>query len=94
GLPYVPVTTLNWDTRALDFHDPKKPSWYIGFSAASVYRSVGELKKWMGNHQSMITKEQIALIYAWNEYGEGAWLTPSKNGNNSLLVGLTKAIHN
>ncbi|MBD0296278.1 MAG: glycoside hydrolase family 99-like domain-containing protein [Flavisolibacter sp.] len=91
GLPYVPVSTLNWDTRALNFHDSEKPSWYVGFSAASVYRSVAELKKWMSNHQAMTTREQIALIYAWNEYGEGSWLTPSKDGDNNLLAALKRA---
>lgn len=29
-----------------------------------------------------IKAEKIGLIYAWNEYGEGAFLTPTKEGIN------------
>jgi hypothetical protein len=34
----------------------------------------------------------MGVIYAWNEYGEGAWLTPSEGQNESLLDGVKKAL--
>jgi hypothetical protein len=33
----------------------------------------------------------MILVYAWNENGEGAYLTPSKNGDN-FLEGFKKAV--
>ncbi|SEJ16228.1 hypothetical protein SAMN05216327_106412 [Dyadobacter sp. SG02] len=38
-----------------------------------------------------MTTERLALIYAWNENGEGAWLTPGKSGLNPL-TGLKAAL--
>jgi hypothetical protein len=46
----------------------------------------------MSQNSGAVTKEPILLIYAWNEYGEGAYLTPTKDGT-SYLKGLKKAIN-
>jgi hypothetical protein len=94
--PYIPVTTLNFDPRAWrdivpDYNVSPR---YIGFSSASVYRSLSSMKKWMSNNNSHTTKEKIAMVYAWNEYGEGAWLTPTSKLKNNLLNSLKKAISN
>jgi hypothetical protein len=90
---YIPVSTLNWDPRpwsnATNNYD--KAPFYIGFSPESVYRSVKSCINWMKANETITTKEKIAILYAWNENGEGAWLTPGKNGSKPA-EGLKKAL--
>jgi hypothetical protein len=94
SLPYIPVCTLNWDPRpwANSSNNFSTAPYYVGFSGSSVYRSVSSLINWVNTNTEKTTKERIALLYAWNEYGEGAWLTPSKNDTLHLLGGVKRAI--
>lgn len=95
NLPYIPAVTLNWDPRPWISFDPKLATSkrYEGYSAKSVFDMVKSLRKWAALNIEILTPDRIAMIYAWNEYGEGAWLTPSKN-DRSLLNGLRKALAN
>jgi len=88
---FIPVTTLNWDPRPWRPGNENKIKRFTGFSGHSVEMSVSAMLSWMSVNQMYLTKERIALIYAWNEYGEGGWLTPSKLFGNQLLEGLRKA---
>jgi len=94
-LPYIPVVTLNWDPRPWTNKNNNydKAPFYVGFSEKSVYTSVSNSLNWIKTHPSMATKEKIILLYAWNENGEGAYLTPSKNGDN-FLNGVKKVLKN
>lgn len=94
-LPYIPVVTLNWDPRPWYDIDKSLPlsQYYFGYSSRSVFEMISSLRKWCNRHPNQITKDRIAVVYAWNEYGEGAWLTPSKS-DNSLLNGLKRALSN
>lgn len=92
-LPYIPVTTINWDPRpwASSTNNYANAPYFVGFSSTSVYNSVLACKKWIENNSKYTVWEKIGLIYAWNEYGEGAYLTPTKTGNNPL-EGISKAV--
>jgi Glycosyltransferase WbsX len=83
-LKYIPLSTLNWDPRP--WSDGKnwysKEPHYTGFSVESVFKSVRSCIDWIRVNQNVTTKEKIAILNAWNENGEGAWLTPGKNGFN------------
>ena len=94
GKPYLPVTTLNWDPRPWDeMNKAKKTSPHFeGYSPASVYKSISELKTWTLKNNPSGSAGNIAMIYAWNEYGEGAWLTPTKQNKNELLQAVKKAL--
>jgi hypothetical protein len=84
--PYIPVSTMGWDPRPWSNEKNKyveKP-YFTGFSAKSVQSSVASLIQWMNTHGTALTQERIGLLYAWNENGEGAWLTPGKTGMNPL----------
>ncbi|HZY38414.1 MAG TPA: glycoside hydrolase family 99-like domain-containing protein [Mucilaginibacter sp.] len=91
--PYVPAASVNFDRRpqARDENDFATIKYYNGFNQASVYKTVSTLKSWI-IHNSRRTYENMGVIYAWNEYGEGAWLTPSEGQNESLLDGVKKAL--
>jgi hypothetical protein len=92
-LPYIPVTTLNWDPRP--WNNPKNKNnfepYFKGFSPSSVYKSIIGAKTWINQNAAYTPSERIALLYAWNEYGEGAYLTPTKSGPNPL-TGVKRAI--
>lgn len=93
SLPYIPVTTLNWDPRpwANSNNNYSTAPYFKGFSNVSIYNSVLSCKSWIKNNSKNTVKERIGIIYAWNEYGEGAYLTPTKKGINPL-EGLKKAL--
>jgi len=94
GTPVIPVGTLNWDPRpwvSMSKFYSKSPR-YTGYSAQSVYNTISALRQWMYFHPNNVTSEHIALLYAWNEYGEGAWLTPSVQLGNQLLGGVKAAL--
>lgn len=92
-LPYIPASTLNWDPRPwADSADYFTKRHYVGYSSGSVYKSTKSLIQWVLNNRDNTIKEPIGLLYAWNEYGEGAWLTPSKNSKDNLLDGVKKAL--
>jgi hypothetical protein len=85
-VPLIPCVTLNWDPRpwvsqgAFYANSPR----YTGYNAVSVYNSIVSVRRWIHDHPNNTTKEKVALIYAWNEYGEGAWLTPTATSNALL----------
>ena len=90
-LPYIPVATLNWDLRPWsDSADREKR--LVGYGEQSVMHSVASLKKWLLENNGFGTKERIGILYAWNEYGEGGWLTPSLPMKDSLLNGVKQVL--
>jgi hypothetical protein len=83
GKPYIPAITLNWDPRpwgSINYKNLVSPI-YFGYSEVSVFNTVKMTREWINRNKEYTTKERIALVYAWNEYGEGAWLTPNQNNN-------------
>ncbi|HLA54225.1 MAG TPA: glycoside hydrolase family 99-like domain-containing protein, partial [Flavitalea sp.] len=91
---YMPTVTLNWDPRpwaayGKGYSNSKR---YLDYSRASVAASVKNAIKWLDNNPDRTVKERIIFLYAWNEYGEGAWLTPSTVKDRKLLLGLRQAL--
>ena len=93
-IPYIPTASLNFDARpqARNQMEILTSKRYTGFSEASVYRAVNSLKTWLNNNPQKTAYERMGVIYAWNEYGEGAWLTPSKNQKENLLDGVKSVL--
>ena len=92
-LKYIPVSTIGWDPRpwSNDKNRYFEKPYFTGFSAESVKNSVTGLVQWMKNNTDVIPQEKLGLLYAWNENGEGAWLTPGKTGLNPS-AGVKKAL--
>lgn len=99
-LKYIPLATTGYDARpALFGNSPaevektrNKP--YFVFSEEQVYQSVSNLVKWIDDHhgQGYSMGDKIGFIYAWNEYNEGSWMLPSKDGSLVPLNGVKRAI--
>ncbi|MBO9619707.1 MAG: glycoside hydrolase family 99-like domain-containing protein [Niabella sp.] len=90
-LPYIPVSTLNWDIRPWSSNTTTEKR-FVGYGEQSVMHSVEGMKKWLMQNGSFTTKEKIGVVYAWNEYGEGSWLTPSLPLKDSLLNGVRRVL--
>jgi hypothetical protein len=41
---------------------------------------------WMESNPEKATPEKLMLIYAWNEFGEGGYLAPTKGDPNGLFL--------
>ncbi len=93
-LPVIPTVTLNWDPRpwANSFNKYDTKPYYTGFSSQSVFRAILNCNRWLSENKDNTLQEKIALIYAWNENGEGAYLTPTKQDGNKKLKSLKRAI--
>lgn len=91
-IPYIPVVTLNWDKRPManKTNNLATSPYYTGYSEESVYRSIKQGIEWVKQNNDLIPGK-ILMVYAWNENVEGAYLTPSKNGDN-FLNGLKRAV--
>ena len=86
--------TLNWDpgpwgSLNKSYHTSQR---YKGFSSVSVEKDVQMAKKWLAQNPEKTSKEKIALLYAWNEYGEEAWLTPSITAKDNPLNCIKKGL--
>lgn len=93
-LPYIPVATLNWDPRpwaATNRSYVGSPR-YSGYSETSVFNAIRDARMWLDSNKQRTPTERIILVYAWNEYGEGAWLTPSPGQGERLLDGVKRAV--
>lgn len=92
-LKYVPVATLNWDPRpwATEKNNYSTAPYFVGFSPQSVRISVDNVIKWLSQNRDYATSSKLALLYAWNEYGEGSYLTPTADGVN-MLDGVKQAL--
>lgn len=92
-LPYIPVSTLSWDPRpwAGPGNNYETAPYFVGYSENSVYKSVFGMGQWMDANPTKLVSERLSLVYAWNENGEGAYLTPTDNGPD-FLRGLKDAV--
>lgn len=79
--PYMPVAIAGWDKRPWEGPQGmnQAPGWY--FPDATPEQFAAHIRKavaWMDAHPDRTPVERIVMIYAWNEYGEGGYLAPTK----------------
>jgi len=94
-LPYVPVITAGWDRRPWEEGKlpPEKMSvWYPDCTPKLVEEFVRLGVRWMDEHPDKATAERLLLIYAWNENGEGGYLTPTAKDGTEYLKAVQRAI--
>ena len=99
GQPYIPVATQGWDRRPWEAPNgegfsPKgvEISWWFEKATPAQFGGLLErLAQWMEKNPAAVTKDRLAIIYAWNEIGEGGWLVPCKDDPDGAYL---KAIRN
>jgi hypothetical protein len=94
-LPYVPVITAGWDRRPWeeDKLPPEKMSvWYPDRTPNLVEEFVRLGVRWLDEHPDKATSRRLLLVYAWNENGEGGYLTPTAADGTEYLKAVQRAI--
>jgi hypothetical protein len=87
---YIPLAMSGWDKRPWEGPDGQggRPGSY--FTAGKTPEVFGgcleKMAQWMDAHPEQITKDRLALIYAWNELGEGGWLMPTHDDPNGAYL--------
>lgn len=82
--PFIPTITCGWDKRPWEGKGPEGlgstpvGGYYAGDTPEAFGKLLSDAIKWMDENPEKTTKERIALIYAWNELGEGGYLVPTK----------------
>ena len=80
----IPVATVGWDRRPWEAPDGLgkgvEASWYFeGRTPEAFGGFLEQMVRWIDGHPEQATKERLALVYAWNEIGEGGWLVPCRD---------------
>lgn len=92
GQQFIPVATQGWDRRPWEgigglgpkgstvsrYYDKGTPEAFGGM--------LTKMAQWMDTNPAQATKDRLALIYAWNEIGEGGWLVPCKDDPNGAYL--------
>lgn len=69
ALPYVPLLTVNWDARP--WHGPRTTH-YFARSTETFAEGLRALRRHLDTHG-----KTMAILEAWNEWGEGSYLEPN-----------------
>lgn len=94
-LPYVPVVTVGWDRRPWEqgnYPANKMSGWYADRTPKAVEDFVRMAMQWLDAHPDKATAERLMLLYAWNENGEGGYLTPTEKDGTAYLKAVQRAI--
>ncbi len=87
-VPYIPVVTVGWDMRPWEKKDlpiERQSVFYPDRSPQAVGQFVGKAVDWLDRHADRAVRERLVLLYAWNENGEGGYLTPTKSEGDVYL---------
>lgn len=79
--PYIPIVTAGWDKRPWEGKGglgAKEGWYYTGRTPDLLGNFLSDAISWMDKHPDQTTTERIVLIYAWNEFGEGGYIAPTK----------------
>jgi hypothetical protein len=80
-LPYLPTVTAGWDKRPWEGPHGlnQQQGWYFpGRTPEQFADFLRDAIQWMDQHAEETTAERIVLIYAWNEFGEGGYIAPTR----------------
>lgn len=95
--PHIPVATVGWDRRPWEAPDGygsgSEPSWYFeGNTPEAVGSFIKTMANWIDANPTQVTKDKLALIYAWNEIGEGGYVMPCTNDPNGAYLDAIKNV--
>jgi hypothetical protein len=86
--------TAGWDKRPWEGERGlnQKEGWYFPDRTPEAF---GEFMRsaidWIDRNPDRATKERMVLIYAWNEFGEGGYIAPTKGDPEGKYLKALKA---
>jgi hypothetical protein len=93
--PYMPTLSVGWDKRPWegDRGLGQKPGWYFpDRTPDQLAAGLESAIAWMDRHPEQTTTERIVLLYAWNEFGEGGYLAPTKGDPEGAYLKAVKQV--
>lgn len=98
-IPYIPVVIGGWDCRPWETiwegstsTTPKSRSCYSpDITPPQLYRHVKNAGEWLEANKDD-TLEDFAIVYAWNENGEGGFIEPTKGDGGRKLAAVKQAL--
>ena len=93
--PYMPTLSVGWDKRPWegDRGLGQKPGWYFpDRTPEQLAAGLESAIAWMDQHPEQTTAERIVLLYAWNEFGEGGYLAPTKGDPDGAYLRAIKQV--
>jgi len=93
--PYMPIVTAGWDKRP--WEDPtglnQRPGYYYPDRTPEQFADLlRDATAWMEKHPEQTTAERIVLIYAWNEFGEGGYIAPTKGDQDGKYLKALRSV--
>ena len=70
---------------------PASDYWYTGITPERIANQLREAIKWTKENKDDVLGN-LLIMYAWNENGEGGWLTPTKSEGTARLDAIKKVI--
>ncbi|MCL5271515.1 MAG: glycoside hydrolase family 99-like domain-containing protein [bacterium] len=93
-LPYAPVVTTGWDRRPVETGLPpeKQSVWYLDRTPEAMGDFIRLGLRWLDEHPDKATPQRLLMLYAWNENGEGGYLTPTDADGCAYLEAVKRAL--
>ena len=94
ALPFVPVVGTGYDMRPWALDHPNQPAsdfWYTGMTPQKIAEQLRAGMQWVKANPKKVPGN-LLFLYAWNENGEGAWLTPTKSEGAARLNAIKQVI--
>ena len=93
--PYIPTLSVGWDKRP--WEGPRglgtvAGSYYPDRTPEQFASALESAIDWMDEHPDQTTAERIVLLYAWNEFGEGGYLAPTKGDPEAKYLKAVKQV--
>lgn len=95
GMQYLPSMTVGYDMRPWGIDHPTLPKsdyWYTGETPERMAEQLRNIITWVRANQQTVLGGNLSVIYAWNENGEGGWLTPTLKEGNARLKAIKEVI--
>lgn len=92
--PFLPVVGAGYDMRPWAKDHPTLPAsdyWYTNPKPEELGAHLRAGIKWVKSNPGKVLGNSI-ILYAWNENGEGAWLTPDVENGEARLKVIKKVI--
>jgi hypothetical protein len=90
GQPHVPCAVVGFDRRPWETAQ-RGSHYYTGRTPELFAQHIRDLIAWMDAHPNQVTQERIALLYAWNETGEGGYLVPTRGDPDGAYLKVLKS---
>jgi hypothetical protein len=93
--PYIPIVTAGWDKRPWEGPQGlnQAQGWYYPDRTPEQFQDyLRDAVEWMNGHPNQTTAERIVLIYAWNEFGEGGFIAPTKGDPDGKYLEALKSV--